>query len=82
MMNRDEFELPISAESVAKALPAKRTALICVNCKTIMSPDNALDMEVTPGVRAEHIHSVARTGVERWSVVCANCGHYTITSPG
>jgi hypothetical protein len=81
MINRDAFDLPIRAEMIAKALPVKRTPLICVNCRTIMSPENALDMEVTPGVRSEHIHNVARSGIERWSVVCANCGHYTVTSP-
>jgi len=62
--------------------PSDHPGLICVNCQSSMAFEHGLEIEIPRGVKAEHIHSVPRSGIEKWSVVCANCGHYTITCPG
>jgi hypothetical protein len=62
---------------VAITHPSDHPGLICVNCQSSLAFELGLEMEVPRSVKAEHIHSVPGSGIEKWSVVCANCGHYT-----
>jgi thymidine kinase len=62
--------------------PSDRPQMICANCQNAMSFENRLEMEAPRRVKAEHIHNVMRSGTERWSAVCSNCGHYTVSSAG